>query len=716
MVFLYFINSLLQTGRSFKKVLPAGILYLGICFPGSQLISSEILDLDSALTVESKVGVKYRVTDYLYFYEDKTSQLSFDDICKLNPALFKKNQSKYPAFGFSKSAFWGKFTWKGQGRQDKLYLLFDYPLLDKIDLFIFDPVKKEYIKKSGGNNVPVSQKEIIHRKTIFILNPPGISANQDQEETIYFKVISEDTIELPILLLGPDALRETDNETSFFQGLYYGIILVMLLYNFFLFISVKDTAYLNYVIYLFSYVVVQYGIDGYLLQYVFPDNNHLSQITRIASANISMLFAARFADSFFNIKLNFPKLKYILPVFYTAVLLNAVLVFVNFFIAANISFVLLLFSVIIFLFFSLRLFNRYTPVRLYFFAWSMFTLGAFVWSLKLFDIFIPGVTPYAMQAGSVIEVTLLSFALGSRINLIKQEKDEIKSRELKQKQLLEKGRYQLDVLRNKASVIEKELSMARDIQFAMIPLKSPYSNIRSIYLPMEKIGGDFYDIIVLNEDKIGIFISDVSGHGIPAALITVMLKSIILIGVTELHREKDSSWLMEPDKFMIHMNNSLHGHLRDNFTTAFYGVYDKNDRSFKYSSASHPPPILLEYASGTELNFSFINVSPQAPPFGVYIHDAEKTKIGVNQITLPENSRLIMYSDGLMDNINYTFMNSETGLESFKDTILYDILKNSSNMNLQELLEEISIQLLVFRDMGLEDDVCVLVLEEKNGK
>jgi serine phosphatase RsbU (regulator of sigma subunit) len=306
----------------------------------------------------------------------------------------------------------------------------------------------------------------------------------------------------------------------------------------------------------------------------------------------------------------------------------------------------------------------------------------------------------------------LSFVLVKRIKTSNREKEDLKMELLRHKQMVEKGLSQIASLRSRSNVLENELSMARDIQLAMIPLKPVVENIQSLYLPMGKVGGDFFDIITLNENEIGIFICDVTGHGIPAALITVMIKSMILVGITELNQTKGASWLMEPDRFIRHMNNVLIDHLQDNFTTAFYGIYNKYDKSFKFSSAAHPPPIILHYTSdGEPVTLSFLNVSPQAPPFGVYLFAADKPVFGVNRVVLTEHTRLLFYSDGLMDNVGYDYLNSQAGLESFKQTILYDYFMESKDFNLLTMMETLSIQLLLHKDLGLEDDVCVVVLE-----
>ena len=682
-----------------------------IFYSSAPVFAEEILNLGIPEEQNRDSLTKYNLSGYLSLYEDKSGLLTIEQIIESGKKQFRQNHALYPTFGFSRSSCWGKFTWKGQGSSSQWYLLFDYSMLDRIDLYIVDPETGKYIHKKGGGEIPDSLKDIPHRKPVFLLSSPGYPQNPEKEQEIYFRVQSEDTIELPVFLMDSESFRKNDASLSFIQGLFYGIMLVMMAYNFFLFISIRDKAYLYYSCYILFFVIVQCGIDGFLTQYLFQSHYLWGKISRIISANLAMIMIFKFVESFFNIKSNFPKLRFILPVFTVAATFNMIAGMFNVILANQILLLLMLILVFIFFFFSLKLFNKYAPVRLYFLASFIFSIGAMIWSLKIFGIYLAGITPYALQTGSIFEVTLFSFALAFRFNLLSKEKEEIKIESIKNKQTAEKERMQANFLRKKAGVIEKELMLARDIQMAMLPSKSLNNRIQSLYLPMEQIGGDFYDIITLDENKIGIFISDVSGHGIPAALITVMLRSLISVGISELYIEKENSWLMQPDRFIAHMHNSLQGNISDNFITAFYGVYDLQSKVFKYSSAAHPPPMILEYPDGKEPKLSFLNVSPQAAPFGVHRKNIVSDIISVNQITLKENSRLFMYSDGLMDNVDYDFLNSHTGLDSFKNTILYDIFKSSGKYDLVTFLESLSIQLLLYRDMGLEDDVCVVILE-----
>jgi hypothetical protein len=116
-------------------------------------------------------------------------------------------------------------------------------------------------------------------------------------------------------------------------------------------------------------------------------------------------------------------------------------------------------------------------------------------------------------------------------------------------------------LKEHIDIMNMQLEMARIIQQRFIPAESPLENISFLYRPMEAIGGDLIDFIHFDDnERIGIFLSDVSGHGVPAALVTSMIKSSIL------ESRKISS---NPAKLLHHINDILTGNIEDNYVTAF---------------------------------------------------------------------------------------------------------------------------------------------------
>jgi len=138
----------------------------------------------------------------------------------------------------------------------------------------------------------------------------------------------------------------------------------------------------------------------------------------------------------------------------------------------------------------------------------------------------------------------------------------------------------------KLLAVETELETARRIQESIIPSRPPAVDgldIAALYRPASHVGGDFYDFVPLPANRLGVFIADVSGHGVPAALVASMLK----IGIAA------QDHLDKPSAVIQHLNDFFCGRLKRQFFTAAYAVIDPDGRSLAYSSGGHPPMIVL---------------------------------------------------------------------------------------------------------------------------
>jgi serine phosphatase RsbU (regulator of sigma subunit) len=267
----------------------------------------------------------------------------------------------------------------------------------------------------------------------------------------------------------------------------------------------------------------------------------------------------------------------------------------------------------------------------------------------------------------------------------------------------EKHRNEILHLRNE--MIEKDLDMARGVQARMIPQTYP-ERFSALYIPMEKVGGDFFDIIPFGETgKTGLLISDVSGHGVQAAMIMVLLKSFVY---ENMKRDglREVSIFSDPAKMLEELNDFLIPYLGRNYVTAFYGIYDERDREFEFASAAHPPPILL-WESGDGVRLDFIDTKPQGLPLG--FARSPESVYRSKRVRLPESGWMVLYSDGLMESIGYDFVEMERGFESFKDTILHEFfitLRRNGTHAAQKYLSDAFHN----RVRPVNDDICVLTV------
>ncbi len=135
--------------------------------------------------------------------------------------------------------------------------------------------------------------------------------------------------------------------------------------------------------------------------------------------------------------------------------------------------------------------------------------------------------------------------------------------------------------------IQKELDVARRIQLSILPTGFPNSahfRVAARYVPMTAVAGDFYDYVVADDHQARLLIADVSGHGVPAALIA----SIVKLAAASQRALAD-----EPSRLLSGMNSALFGNTQNQFVTAAYVHLNAESRELRYSAAGHPPMLLL---------------------------------------------------------------------------------------------------------------------------
>jgi sigma-B regulation protein RsbU (phosphoserine phosphatase) len=213
---------------------------------------------------------------------------------------------------------------------------------------------------------------------------------------------------------------------------------------------------------------------------------------------------------------------------------------------------------------------------------------------------------------------------------------------------------------------------------------------------MDHVGGDFYDFIQFRDSrKIGIFLSDVSGHGVPAAFITSMIKSILL----QMGDGRD-----DPAALLTHLNGMLCDRTGGNFVTAFYGVYDPGERRIIYSVAGHTLPYVIENDS-----ISMLDGTGGIPLAILDNQEMRSRKKGYvnSEKTLAKHSKLILYTDGLTEAVNI----SNTG-EMFDETMIGTVFREIKNLPGRDFVRILFQRLVAFRgSSSFDDDVCLICLD-----
>lgn len=253
-------------------------------------------------------------------------------------------------------------------------------------------------------------------------------------------------------------------------------------------------------------------------------------------------------------------------------------------------------------------------------------------------------------------------------------------------------------IRNQA--YEEELQLAREIQHALAGSTLPdVANDRAAlrfgarYLPISGLAGDFFEVMRISDDSVGLLICDVMGHGVRSALIVAMLRGLL---------EKQRRSAADPSAFLRGLNNGLHAILdRANatmFATAFYAVLDLGAGTLRYACAGHPGGIATGPAGVRQL-------APGRKEKGPGLGLVAKADYPAGEVPLDGVSRLLLFTDGILE------AESPDG-EPFLEKRLMETAAGCHGGTLEEMLDLVLNRVLQYSECNhFDDDVCLLGVE-----
>lgn len=250
-------------------------------------------------------------------------------------------------------------------------------------------------------------------------------------------------------------------------------------------------------------------------------------------------------------------------------------------------------------------------------------------------------------------------------------------------------------LKQRNEAYEEEMALAREIQQGLLPTEYPKFGSAQFghrYLPISGLAGDFFDVLELGEDSVGLLICDVMGHGVRSALVASLLRGLV---------SQAMSLAAEPDRFLGALNEGLVSFLKkagvDMFATAFYVVVDRKAGKIRYASAGHPSGIVRSAEGARRLPFEHEGKG-RGPGLGLF----NEAKFVVGEIPLAGVRSLLLFTDGI-----YEVENSEG--EAFLPQRLVQTVDESPSADLESELDQILEVVKSFAEGGeFDDDVCLL--------
>jgi phosphoserine phosphatase RsbU/P len=244
--------------------------------------------------------------------------------------------------------------------------------------------------------------------------------------------------------------------------------------------------------------------------------------------------------------------------------------------------------------------------------------------------------------------------------------------------------------------IQKELETARLIQQSILPQTVPQIDgldIAARYVPMTSVAGDFYDFIVVDNKHVGILVADVSGHGMPAALIASMLK--IALAAQSAHAG-------DPARVLQGLNQALCGKFQHHYVTAAYMFVDMEKRTLSYAGAGHPPLLMWGAPS-----LGVRDVTENGLFLGMFDFATYSSVI----VPLAPGDRGLLYTDGIPETNNPG--GAEFGSERFRQ-----FLEAQKNGSADQLADDLLVELARWSARGegedLNDDITMVTIHVKD--
>lgn len=236
--------------------------------------------------------------------------------------------------------------------------------------------------------------------------------------------------------------------------------------------------------------------------------------------------------------------------------------------------------------------------------------------------------------------------------------------------------------------LQEELQLAKSIQERLLPASSPLltnAEIAGRTKPSKEVGGDFYDFVDMSDGTIGIAVADVSGKGIPAAMLMTTLQAMFR---AEAVRDRST------DEVLTSISSSLYERSdTTKFATFFYALYDNQSDIIRYSNGGSYPPLIITPSGSVE----------RLQRGGMLIGVEEHPHYSEGIVKLPANSLVVIYTDGLIDQEN------DRG-EHFGEKRLVEFFRNNLQLPLENAIAKLFDTIIAFGLNNLKDDMTIVLL------
>ncbi|MDF3019732.1 MAG: hypothetical protein K0Q92_1035 [Steroidobacteraceae bacterium] len=368
------------------------------------------LSTDRPLHIEKLAGS-------IELLEDRSGKLGIAEVA-VHPG-FVAGSPEAANVGFTASAWWARVTLRNPSDAPRLvYLRQGYPLIDSLDLYSPD-TRGGWRRLSTGDRQPFDTRPVNHRDYLFPLNLPPHG-----QHSYYLRFASQGPVDIHLSLLDASELTGVVSREQTAYGIYFGCVLMLLVWSGLVFVAVRDGAFLAYFAYVAAFGLYMAVNTGLAFQYLWPGSPQWANACLPILLNVSLITALQFSITILRARDFTPKLEKVARVLQVLALLGVALnpLLPYSVLVRPVTFLILVSVVFMIAFGIVSLLAGSRPARLYVIAWSAFLTGSIIFLLKNFGV-LPHtfMTQHSWQVGSLLEMILLSMTLSSRMNELKEQ-------------------------------------------------------------------------------------------------------------------------------------------------------------------------------------------------------------------------------------------------------------------------------------------------------
>ena len=403
---------------------PSFLLLLSLCW--LHLLTGGAFAANRPLELKETNPASISLTTYFDVLEDPSQKLTLAEV--QNPAIaaqFKGDQASRSDlnFGFSRSAYWLRLRLQNasENRLERM-LEVSFPPLSSVQLYSPPDLQRpggEYRVHITGASLPFASRAFENRQFVF---PLKLAARTDQ--VYYLRIQSSGSMVIPVQLWKPLEFNQYVRNDYLVQTWYFGMLSAMILFNFFLFLALRDFIYLLYINFAIATSLAVATQTGLAHEFLWPGASMWSNISTFTAYSLSLSTMLFFVRSVLNTNRLIPRIDKLIKILAWFLLITPIGFAISLHSLAKYAAIMDIFTIIL-----AGAIGVYAAIKrqrsAYFFvlAFTMLTLGALATGLKGFGVFPTNIfTVNGISLGGALEMVLLALALADRFNIIRKEK------------------------------------------------------------------------------------------------------------------------------------------------------------------------------------------------------------------------------------------------------------------------------------------------------